>query len=90
MPAWELRFWEKKYGKQPPVDERIEWSLASLASLTANINRGKGRKARKVVDFMLFRNAYRSVYSEDEDINEDIHQIMGALGGDKVEVKRRG
>lgn len=88
MPAWELRFWEKKYSLQPPVAERIEWGLASLSSLTSNINRGKGRKARKAVDFMLFQNCYKPKYSEDEDTNDDIHSIMGALGGDKVEIKR--
>ena len=64
MPAWELKFWEAKFAKEPPAQERVEWQIASLTALMSNLNRGKGKKVRKAEEFMLFRKAFKKRLSK--------------------------
>ncbi len=88
MPNWELKFWEAKFAKEPPPEVRLEWMLANLTATTVNMNRGKGKKAKKLEKFMLFRDAFKVALSPDKDVAADIDTISEGLGGNVIIEKR--
>lgn len=87
MPNWELKFWEAKWAKEPPPQDRLEWMIANLTALTANVNRGKGKKVKKPEQFMMFRKAFQAKLSDDKDIDSDIHTIIEGLGEGAVKIQ---
>lgn len=83
--------WSEKLAKEPTVYERIEIAIAYLCCLQYNSKKGKGKPAKKVVDFLMFANAFekkKGKYVSDDDVNDDINTIIDAFGRDRLVVER--
>jgi len=91
LPAWEMMAWAEKLSKEPTPQERTEIVIAYLCSLIYNSKKGKNKPAKKVSDFMLFKDAWKvgkNRYVSDDDVNDDINTIIDALGRDKLIVEK--
>lgn len=93
LPAWEMIAWAEKLSKEPTPQERTEIVLAYLCSLIYNSKKGKNKPAKKVSDFMLFKDAWKEEdkkkrYVSDDDVNDDINTIIDALGRDRLIVQK--
>lgn len=60
--------------------ERVEISLAASRADFYNANRGKNGRAKKIVDFLPFRDAWKP---EEESQPQSIHALAMAMGGVK-------
>lgn len=91
LPAWEMMAWAEKLSKEPTPQERTEIVIAYLCSLIYNSKKGKNKPAKKVSDFMLFKDAWKTEknrYVSDDDVNDDINTIIDAFGRDKLIVEK--
>jgi hypothetical protein len=50
--AEEFREWLAYYGLEPWTQDRADWRAGMVASVIANVNRGRGTPAYKAADFM--------------------------------------
>ena len=65
---------------EPGPEEKVEFAIAQLSSLFYNINKGKGKKPKSAVEFMLFRHCWEyKPNSGDDDVDNDIALIMAAF-----------
>jgi hypothetical protein len=53
LTAKEFLAWETYAGLEPFDETRADYRAASIATMIANVNRGKGQKAYKLEDFVL-------------------------------------
>lgn len=65
-----MKEWELYYKLEPFGEERADWRLAQLTCLTANLNRGKGKRVSRVADFM---------WKLPKKPKQTAHQIKGML-----------
>lgn len=89
LPSWEFVSWAEKWSKEPPPLERVEIAIAYLCTLFYNSKKGKSKPAKKISDFMVFRDAWKVAkqqYVSDEDVNDDLNTLIDAFGRDKLVV----
>lgn len=75
MSAAEFNSWRAYYGVFPFGDLRGDLQAGVVASIVANVNRGKGSKAYGPADFMPEFNAPRA--TPDSIIEQRISKFMG-------------
>lgn len=79
----ELRLWNAYLAREPDSGTRVEIALAGLTAQYVNKNRGKGKKASKVSDFLPFANPWKS-----SDVPEDVAALREAFAS-RLIIKKR-
>ena len=79
-PHWVVSSLAEYLSKEPAPIERLEWMLAQDVAVYVNSNRGKGKPAHKLHEFMLFKKSWGSLSDNDEgdDSLEALVLTMGA------------
>jgi len=57
-PASHIDLWAQYLGKEPSPDDRLEIQLAALQALYLNSHKREGDPAKRIDEFLLFRNAW--------------------------------
>lgn len=86
MGSGELTEWRAFYGLHPFGEDRADLRMGILASLTANINRDKKRKAFAPQDFMPFCAAPESDLIEPKTPEEEARAVEALFHGLGVEI----
>ena len=82
-----IRAYSEYLSKEPSPEEKLEYMLAYGVSVYCNANREKGKPAKPITDFMLFRGAWKSAEAvESEEPETDLGKIAMLMG---ATIKRR-
>lgn len=81
MSLREFRDWQKFVTLEPLLSERVDVNGAMVASVIANVNRGKGQSAYSIHDFMVVQRMLDQTRKPEE--AEEIHMraTILSLGG---------
>lgn len=81
MSLHEFRDWQKFVTLEPLLSERVDVNGAMVASVIANVNRGKGQTAYTIQDFLVVQRMLDQTRKPEE--ADDIHMraTIISLGG---------
>lgn len=80
-PAWEAALLAEYLSHEPCGDDRTEIAVAQLAAIYVNAHRQKGAQPRRISDFLLFHDAWKSA---DEEPAESLDAFALSLGAKRV------
>lgn len=81
-PLSHLRLIGDYLAREPAPEERIEIAIAQLTAIYVNSKIKAGSTAKKVIDFLLFRDAFKAKPSQ-QDINNSFLRAFGSVSGPK-------
>lgn len=86
-PARVLLAWEAYAAVEPFDETRADYRAASIATMIANVNRGRGRQAYKLEDFVLRFGQQAKKRQTPEEMLAVAKMWAVALGGDPEKLR---